>query len=435
MSEFTFQNAHLVSGTGDVSVATDVVVADVVVADGVVTEIGQGLDVRGDTIDCSGKWLGPGFVDVHTHLREPGQEWKEDITTGSRAAAAGGYTAVVAMPNTEPAIDAGHLARFVADRGRQVGLVDVIPAGCLSEGRKGQKLAHLDELCDAGVRLFTDDGDTVADAGLLRRAMEYLAERGRVVVQHCVDAGLAAGGQMHEGEVSSRLGMAGVPAEAEEIVISRDLALVRLTGVRYHVQHVSTAGAVALIAAAKAEGLPVTAEVTPHHLYFDHSYVEDTNPRYKMMPPLRDAADVASLREGLRSGVIDMVATDHAPHADHEKDHAWEEAPFGVIGLEWAAAVVNTVMDLPAAEFFKVMSTAPAELAGIDDQGTLAVGSPANLVVFDPGGTADTGRAVSRSSNSPYLGLELSGRVLHTMYRGVFTVRDGVVAEPAGVAG
>lgn len=430
MSEFTLQNAIVVDGSGNGDEPRDVVVTD-----GKISAIGAGLDVRGEAVDCSGAWIGPGFVDIHTHLREPGQEWKEDITTGSRAAAAGGYTAVVAMPNTEPAIDSGHLARYVADRGAQVGLVEVVPSGCITAGRAGGKLAHLDELYAAGVKLFTDDGDTVADAGLLRRAMEYLAERDGVIVQHCVDAGLAAGGQVHEGEVSSRLGMAGVPAEAEEIVIARDLALVRLTGVRYHAQHVSTAGAVALIAAAKAEGLAVTAEVTPHHLMFDHSSVENTNPVFKMMPPLRGAEDVAAVRQGLRSGVIDVVATDHAPHADHEKDHPWEDAPFGVIGLEWAAAVVNTVMNLPAEDLFKVMSTVPAHIAGLTSQGRLEVGAPAHLVVFDAGADLPTERTVSRSSNSPYLGSTLRGAVVHTIYGGKFTVRDGEVVASVGAIG
>lgn len=430
MSEFTLQNAVVV-GSNDNGAVT----ADVAVSNGVVVEIGQGIEVRGEAIDCSGAWVGPGFVDIHTHLREPGQEWKEDIATGSRAAAAGGYTAVVAMPNTEPAIDSGHLARYVADRGAQVGLIDVVPSGCITAGREGKKLAHLDELHAAGVTMFTDDGDTVADAGLLRRAMEYLAERGGVVVQHCVDAGLAAGGQVHEGEVSSRLGIGGVPSAAEEIVIARDLALVRLTGARYHAQHVSTAGAVALIAAAKDEGLPVTAEVTPHHLFFDHSYVEETDPTYKMMPPLRAPSDVEAVRQGLRSGALDVVATDHAPHADHEKDHAWEDAPFGVIGLEWAAAVVNTVVDLPPEDLFRVMSSVPAHIAGIPGQGKLEVGSPANLVVFDPDAAADTDRVVSRSSNAPYLGRVLKGAVVHTVYRGRFTVRDGALLDEAGVAG
>lgn len=430
MSEFTLQNAVVVGPDGALAGRNDIAVSD-----GIVVEIGQDIGVRGEAIDCAGAWIGPGFVDIHTHLREPGQEWKEDIGSGSRAAAAGGYTAVVAMPNTEPATDSGHLARYVADRGREVGLVEVIPSGCITAERSGTRLAHLDELWGAGVTMFTDDGDSVADAGLLRRAMEYLAERGGVVAQHCIDAGLAAGGQVHEGAVSSRLGMPGVPREAEEIVIARDLSLVRLTGVRYHVQHLSTAGGVELIAGAKEEGLAVTAEVTPHHLYFDHSYVEQMDPLYKMMPPLRAESDLAAVREGLRTGVIDAVATDHAPHADHEKDHPWEDAPFGVTGLEWAAAVVNTVVDLAPERFFAVMSTQPAEIAGLSGQGRLEVGAAANLVVFDAAGDASTDGTQSRSSNSPYLGLNLRGAVVHTVYRGEFTVRNGSLVDKAGVLG
>ncbi len=429
MNELTLQNAVVVAGTGVLPGLQDLTVVD-----GVVLDIGEGLEVRGEAIDCAGAWVGPGLVDLHTHLREPGQEWKEDITTGSRAAAAGGYTAVVAMPNTDPAIDSGHLARYIADRGRHVGLVEVIPSGCITADREGKKLAHLDELWNAGVTLFTDDGDSVADAGLLRRAMEYLAERGGVIAQHCIDGGLAGDGQVHEGEVSSRLGMPGIPSEAEEIVIARDLSLVRLTRARYHVQHLSTAGAVALVAAAKQEGLPVTAEVTPHHLFFDHSYVEESDPLYKMMPPLRAPSDVAAVRHGLRTGVIDVVATDHAPHASHEKDHPWEDSPFGVTGLEWAAAVVNTVVDLAPEEFFSVMSVAPAAIAGLASQGRLETGAPANLVVFDPTAAANTSGTQSRSSNAPYLGLELSGAVKHTIYRGQFTVRDGAATHQAGAA-
>lgn len=403
---------------------------DVAVSDGTITAIGTGVAGSGEEIDCGGSWIGPGFFDLHTHLREPGQEWKEDIESGSRAAAAGGYTGVVAMPNTDPAVDSGHLARYVADRGNEVGLVEVVPSGTITAAREGSRLAHLDELWAAGVRIFTDDGDSVADAGLLRRAMEYIAERGGVIVEHCIDAGLAAGGQVHEGRVSSLLGMPGVPREAEEIVIARDISLVRLTGVAYHIQHLTTAGGVALVAAAKAEGLAVTAEVTPHHLFFDHTAAELTNPVYKMMPPLRDPADVAAVRTALQEGVIDVVATDHAPHADHEKDHPWEDAPFGVTGLEWAAAVVTTVGELTPDRFFEVMSRRPAEIAHVVGQGHLAVGAAANLVVYDPLGPARTDRTVSRSSNSPYLGRELRGRVVHTMYRGSFTVRDGALLEP-----
>lgn len=408
--------------------------ADVHITDGRIAAIGVGLDVDAVEIDCSGAWVGPGFVDIHTHLREPGQEWKEDIASGSHAAAAGGYTAVVAMPNTAPAIDAGHLALLVAHRGMTVGLVDVIPSGCITMGRSGEKLSHLDELWDAGVRMFTDDGDTVGDAGLLRRAMEYLAQRDGVIAQHCIDPGLARGGQMHEGEISARLGMAGIPAEAEETIIARDLALVRLTGARYHVQHLSTAGAVDLVAAAKAEGLPVTAEVTPHHLLFDHRRVEATDPVFKMMPPLRTPRDVDALRRALQARIIDAVATDHAPHAAHEKDVPWEEAPFGVTGLEWAAAVTNTVAGLSAADFFDAMSTAPARIAGLHDHGGLAVGSPANVVVFDPDRPAQTTMSYSKSPNSPYLGadLDLRGSVRLTIYRGTITCRNGQVADLVG---
>lgn len=430
MSEFTLQNAVVVGPDGALEGRNDVAVVN-----GIVAGIGQELEVRGEAVDCDGAWVGPGFVDLHAHLREPGQEWKEDIETGSQAAAAGGYTAVVAMPNTDPATDSGHLARYVADRGEEVGLVQVTPSGCITAGRAGEKLAHLDDLWSAGVRVFTDDGDSVADAGLLRRAMDYLAERGGVVAQHCIDSGLAAAGQVHEGAVSSRLGMTGIPREAEEIVIARDLSLVRLTGARYHVQHLSTAGGVEMVAAAKAEGLPVTSEVTPHHLYFDDTFVEESNPLYKMMPPVRELSDLDALREGLRLGVVDVVATDHAPHADHETDHPWEDSPFGVTGLEWAAAVVNSVAGLSPGEFFNVMSTGPASIAGIDGQGTLAEGGPANLVVFDPEGAAETSRTRSRSSNSPYLGLELLGAVRHTIYRGRFTTRNGAPAGLVGVDG
>jgi dihydroorotase len=398
--------------------------ADVLVRDGLVAEVGPGIAAPdAEVIDASGCWVGPGFVDIHTHLREPGQEHKEDIASGSAAAAAGGYTAVIAMPNTEPAIDAGHLARYVADRGREVGLVEVVPAGTISEGRRGEKLSHLDELWTAGVRIFTDDGDTVADAGLLRRAMEYVAQLGGVISQHALDPGLAAGGHMNEGFVSSRMGMTGVPALAEEIVIARDLALVRLTGVRYHVQHVSTAGAIGLIAAAKTEGLPVTAEATPHHLTFTDAEVRSMNPVFKMMPPLRTDADVAALREAVASGVIDCVATDHAPHAAHEKDTTFEDAPSGVTGLEWAAAVVNTAVGLDIERFFERMSVKPGQIALIDDRHgqRIEAGIAANLVVFDPAMEAVAATTRSQATNSPYLGHSWKGAVRATVYRGALT--------------
>ena len=418
MSDLVLSGGNVVTGDG-------VVAADVRIAEGVIAEIGNGLD-GATLVECEGGWVGPGFVDLHTHLREPGEEWKEDIESGSAAAAAGGYTAIVAMPNTEPAVDAGHLARFVADRGRAVGLVDVVPAGAVTMGRKGEQLAHVDDLWDAGVRIFSDDGEAVADAAVLRQAMDYLATRGGVIAQHAVDPALAAGGFMHEGAVSSRLGMYAIPPQAEDTVIARDLQLAELTGARYHAQHVSTAGAVAMIAAAKAAGLDVTAEVTPHHLAFDHTAVAGTDPNYKMMPPLRSSDDRDALRRGLADGTIDAVATDHAPHAAHEKDVPFEHAPNGIIGLEWAAAVVNTVANLGPADFYARLSVKPAAIAGLADHGRLvAVGNPAHLTVFDPELRWTPERTVSRSGNTPYLGMPLTGRVAATVYGGIFTARDG----------
>lgn len=421
MNETLFTNGRLVTADGVIS-------DQVLVKDGEIAAIGPELDTSGEKIDCGGGLIGPGFVDIHVHFREPGQEWKEDIGSGSAAAAGGGFTAVVAMANTDPAIDAGHLARYVIDRGREEGLIDVVPAGAITAGRAGTKLAHLDELWAAGVRIFSDDGDSVEDAGLLRRAMEYVAELGGVISQHAEDRGLTAGGHMHEGDVSSRLGMAGLPALGEETVVARDLALVQLTGVRYHVQHVSTAGTVDLVRSAKRSGLPVTAEATPHHLMLDHREVERMNPDVKMYPPLRRPEDVAAVQEALRDGTIDVVATDHAPHAAHEKDVPFEDAPRGIIGLETSAAVVNTVANLEPVRFFQAMSVAPARIAGLAGHGRwLEPGNPAHVVVFDPADTWIPEQYESRAENSPFTGRRLKGRVAVTMHGGRIIYRDGKV--------
>ncbi len=401
----------------------DASISDVLIDGGRVALIGPDLPVEADeVIDCAGRWVGPGFVDLHVHLREPGQEWKEDIASGTRAAAAGGYTTVVAMPNTAPPIDAGHLARYVVDRGAEAGSARVLPAGCITLGRAGVGLAHFDDLREAGVHLFTDDGDAVADAGVLRRAMEYLGEIGAVVAQHAEDPGLARGGHMHEGAVSARLGLAGLPSLAEEAIVARDLLLVELTGCSYHVQHVSTAGAVALVAEAKQAGLPVTAEVAPHHVALDHTLVESMDPVAKMYPPLRTPGDVAALQQGLIDGTIDCVATDHAPHSAHEKDVPFEEAPRGIIGLETAAAVINTCVSLEPVTFFERMSVAPGAITG-QRLGQLSVGGPADIVVFDPEAEWTPSAFVSRSANSPWLGRPLRGTVVATLYAGAVTHR------------
>lgn len=385
--------------------------ADVAIDDGVITAVGTTVDQDGrDVLDATDCWVGPGFVDLHTHLREPGEEWKETIDSGQMAAAAGGYTAVVAMPNTDPPIDIGYVARQV----RRSDGVRVIPSGAITMGRAGERLAHLDELWDAGVAVFSDDGDTVADGGVLRRAMEYIGQLGGLVAQHAEDPGLCAGGHMHEGSVSSRLGMTGLPAVGEEVVVARDLKLVEVTGCRYHVQHVSTAGTVELVAAAKQNGLPVTAEVTPHHLVLDHREVASMDPVYKMYPPLRTPEDVTAVREGLVSGVIDCVATDHAPHAAFEKDVPFEEAPRGVIGLETAASIVTMALDFGPTDFFDRMSRAPRRILQ-EEPVAVEVGSSADLVVFRPGGRWEVGSLHSRSHNSPWLGAELEGVVEATI--------------------
>ena len=414
----------LLAGGGVLTTAGEVR-TDVLIEGGRVAAVGPHPEITAGTradrtvIDVSGLVVGPGFVDLHAHLREPGQEWKEDIASGSRAAAAGGFTAVVAMPNTDPPTDAGHLARYVSDRGRQVGLVDVLPAGCITMGMEGLRLSHLDDLFAAGVRLFTDDGVTVADSGLLRRAMEYLQSRGGVIAQHAEDPGLGRGGHMHEGRVSSLLGMGGIPTQAETVIVARDLAVAELTGAAYHVQHVSCAGTLDLIESARHRGVNVTAEVTPHHLWFSDQQVLSMDPVAKMYPPLRTPADIEALRDGLREGVIDAVATDHAPHAAHEKDVPFEEAPKGVTGLETAFSAVRTVLDPDPRLLFERMSVTPATIASLEDHGNwIEPGVPANLVAVDWHEQWTPETFLSKSANSLFAGVPLAGRVR-------FTFRDG----------
>ena len=360
--------------------------ADVLVGDdGRIAAVEPTLD--GDRLlDAAGCVISPGFVDLHTHLRQPGQEEAETVETGARAAALGGYTCILAMPNTDPAIDHAGIVREVLELGRAAPC-DVKTSGAITVGRAGEQLAPLGEMAQLGVRLFTDDGAGVADTRLMRRAMEYAASLpGVVLAQHCEDPVLAGGGHMHEGEWSARLGIPGQPAEAEELMVQRDLVLARLTGTRVHFQHLSTARSIAMVREAKAAGLPVTCEATTHHFTLTHAECASYDPVFKVNPPLRTAADVAAVRAGLADGTIDCIATDHAPHTQEAKEAAFDQAPPGMLGLETALALALTELDLKIDQVLALLSWQPARVLGVDaDHGLpVAPGNPANEAVVDP---------------------------------------------------
>jgi dihydroorotase len=411
---------------GEVVDATGSRRADVLVEDGRIAAVGT--DLSADvTLDAGGCVVAPGLVDLHTHLRQPGKEEAETVETGARAAVLGGFTAVLAMPNTTPAIDSAGVAREVLDLGRDA-CCDVYTSGAITVGRSGTQLAPMAELAALGVRFFTDDGTGVQDGRLMRRALEYARGLGVTLAQHCEDDVLAAGGAMNEGAVSARLGLPGQPAEAEEVMVMRDIALARLTGGRVHFQHLSTRRSVALVAAAKAEGLVVTCEATPHHLALTDERCESYDPVFKVNPPLRTADDVAAVRAGLADGTIDCIATDHAPHAPETKEQPFDEAPPGMLGLETALAVALTHLDLPLAEVLALLSWRPAAIIGLGDThgGPIADGRPANLCVIDPAATwtVEPERLASRSRNTPYAGMTLTGRVRHTVVGGEAVVID-----------
>jgi dihydroorotase len=404
--------------------------ADVAVRDGVVMAVDDGLDAaKGvSVLDAGGCVVAPGLVDLHAHLRQPGHEEAETVDTGARAGALGGFTAVVAMPNTDPPIDSAAVVREVLDLGAAAPC-DVRVAGAITKGRRGGELAPLGEMAALGVRLFTDDGAGVQDARLMRRALEYASALGVVLAQHCEDDELAAGGHMHEGEWSSLLGIPGIPAEAESMMVARDVALARLTGAPVHFLHLSTAAAIVMVRAAKAAGTEVTAEAAPHHFTLTDEAVASYDPVFKVNPPLRPPADVAAVKAGLADGTIDAIATDHAPHAQEDKEQPFDQAPPGMLGLETALALALTELELPLEQVLALLSWRPARIAGLSGQhgGPVSEGSPANLCVIDPAATwvVEPERLASRSRNTPYAGRKLTGRVRHTMLRGEPVVVDG----------
>ena len=410
--------------------------ADVRVAEGVITHVvepGADLPDADRVLDATSCVVSPGFVDLHVHLREPGREESETIETGSRAAARGGFTAVVAMPNTEPPHDSRIVVDFVRAQGRRAGLCDVVPSGCITVGRAGEQLAPYAELRAAGVQLFTDDGTGVQDPQLMRRALEYARDLGVTLAQHCEVESLTRGAVMHEGSCCSRLGLPGWPALAEELMVHRDIELCRLTGAGMHFLHLSTARSVELVRAAKADGLPVTAEATPHHFSLTDEQLSGFDPVFKVNPPLRTPADIAALKAGLADGTIDAIATDHAPHAERFKEQPLDQAPPGMLGLETAlgvaiAELVDTGL-MPLRDVIAALSWKPAAIARLHGRHgrPVAVGEPANLAVFDPSASweVDPSTLASRSRNTPYVGRSLRGRVRHTVFDGVPVVIDG----------
>ncbi|MFZ1062260.1 MAG: dihydroorotase [Acidimicrobiales bacterium] len=418
-------------------------VADVLVLEGRIAAVEPDIVAPQDchTVDARDCWVGPGFVDLHTHLREPGREEAETIESGALAGAVGGYTALVAMPNTEPALDNVALVSYVLDRGARTPL-DIAVAGAITQGRRGESLAPLAEMAELGVRLFSDDGVGVQDPSLMRRALTYARPLGVRLAEHCEDELLAAGGSMNEGAVSSRLGLVGRPALAEELMVQRDIELVALTGGWLHFMHLSTARSLDLVHQARERGLPVTFEVAPHHFTLDETACEGFDPIFKVHPPLRPREDVDALRVALRAGRVDAVATDHAPHAPELKDLPFDEAPPGMLGLEYAASLTFEALGEGAdpQRFFSVMSREPARIAQLRHEdhrvrhsghgGAVLEGEDANLVVFDPLATwtARNENLHSRAVNSPYDGRSLAGQVRATLAKGRLVVNDGVLA-------
>ena len=413
-------------------------VVDLEINNGVISKLSKSTGKQTDGIDASGKLLLPGLVDLHTHLREPGREDSETVLTGSQAAVAGGYTAISSMANTNPVADTAGVVEQIYRLGKEAGLCDVNPIGAVTKGLNGEQLAELGAMADsiAGVRIFSDDGKCVSDPLIMRRALEYVKTFNGVIAQHAQEPRLTINAQMNEGSVSARIGLPGWPAIAEEAIIARDILLAEHVQSRLHICHLTTAGGVELVRWAKQRGIQVTAEVTPHHLLLTDDLVENYDPIYKVNPPLRTQKDVMALREGLAEGIIDIVATDHAPHPAEDKDCEWQAAAFGMVGLETAfSVVVKTMIDsnlMSWTDLVDRMSIKPAQIAGYKQQGqTIAENSPANLILVDTAGSWQVERTnlKSKSKNTPFEGMNLPGVISDVIYNGKLVLSKGSIVN------
>ena len=413
-------------------------VVDLEINNGVISKLSKSTGKQTDGIDASGRLLLPGLVDLHTHLREPGREDSETVLTGSQAAVAGGYTAISSMANTNPVADTAGVVEQIYRLGKEAGLCDVNPIGAVTKGLNGEQLAELGAMADsiAGVRIFSDDGKCVSDPLIMRRALEYVKTFNGVIAQHAQEPRLTINAQMNEGSVSARIGLRGWPAIAEEAIIARDILLAEHVQSRLHICHLTTAGGVELVRWAKQRGIQVTAEVTPHHLLLTDDLVENYDPIYKVNPPLRTQKDVMALREGLAEGIIDIVATDHAPHPAEDKDCEWQAAAFGMVGLETAfSVVVKTMIDsnlMSWTDLVDRMSIKPAQIAGYKQQGqTIAENSPANLILVDTAGSWQVERKnlKSKSKNTPFEGMNLPGVISDVIYNGKLVLSKGSIVN------
>lgn len=425
------KNARLV----DPQVNLDAV-KDLLINDGRIACVGDGLEADGaDVRDMTGKVIVPGLVDIHVHLRDPGQEYKEDIASGTRAAAHGGFTAVCCMPNTNPVIDTGAVVEYVASRAAESGKCRVYVSGACTAGEKGEALAEIGDMVAHGAVAFTDDGRGVQSAGMMRLVMDYAKQFGKTIMSHCQDEELVEKGQINEGPVSTRLGLAGWPATGEEVQIGRDIEISALTGCPIHIQHLSTGHGMDLVRRGKADGVKVTCEVTPHHMFLSEDCIDEHyNTNLKVNPPLRSREDASAVVAGVLDGTVDCIVTDHAPHAAHEKAREFELAPFGMTGLETSLGLVLTNLVLPGKitwqRMVELMAVNPRRILGIE-QVQLKAGSVADLTVIDPAveWTVVEEEFESKSSNSGFIGFELTGRATDVYVGGCATMRDGVVAE------